>query len=316
MNTVIKKLLMIICLVGVTSSIIAMEKQPEKTRLEKILDYAANAVYFTYPNARFLYTGFRGAWETFRTSKMNLPTIKEIDKLALSPATKEALINASSKMRLNETTKIAVQPLFGSPVAAAHNLLLVSDKGTHFSEREEQEFAFGHEMSHVNHNDTLHSIILGFTVPVISYGLLKGCEFGIDKFWDMVKRKYASENSNRYNTLSNIQFINKTIISNPFTYYLLNLYIYNAASRYEEMRADYESATLLNRAEAGIRVMKHMGSDEYFEDSINMLNQGLEKAPWHAKLHLVAQLFDGRLGAPSHPSLEMRIKALEKLITK
>ena len=284
--------------------------------------YAPPVLSTILANERFLLSGIN-YWVTLLNVAKMPHSLETLDNANLPPHIKTLIKEVSEKMKVSPQTRVFIQnDDVGSPAFALHKALGVDLETFKYFTPDEQKFAVAHECSHVNHNDTRNRVLIECTAPFISYAILKGSDYCISKILDYISQNYSKNEGDFVNkSVKMAKEIKDRLFLHPFPQYLLNLYLVNKFQQKIELRADREAALALHCATAGVSFFKKFNfmaalSSQFLIDVLQSMNKAYQNMSLLQRWHFYLESWDSRLGLPTHPSFDQRIKALELLQKK
>lgn len=268
-----------------------------------------------FVNGAYVARGLNGLYECYYSANANLPTLQTIND-GLPQEQIDLIKNVLLPMGVPPDTRISIeQPVPGySNAATHHKRLIIYPALFNLLNPSEQAGVIGHEGGHIINNDALKKSIFALCLPVISWGVLKGYDWGSAKLIAYLRSKYPGTNDH----LKNLENVNQYLAKSWVTQTILNHYFWIMFARSHEWRADYVGAQAVGAD--GLKMYFEKASDPKYIEKLKQIKVNESEIGWIDLWNMLPNLlgfFCGQLGIlATHPSYEARIKALVALDKK
>lgn len=209
--------------------------------------------------------------------------------------------NVYNKMSPPLNCYIKVDDSLGGPGMAGYKMLVINPRAMALFNEAEREQIVGHEFRHIYNSDFICGSLWTIACPLLSYGILKGYYKGSNYLLNLLQKRIGQKTA-LYQCISHLKVINAVVAHNFITQFLLSNYLDNKFTNFCELRADRESAILLNGATHMVSMLEKMQDPGFLARYASTMNVSLEALAAADKY--------------SPYPISERIQALEKLINK
>lgn len=178
------------------------------------------------------------------------------------PAVIKTLKTVQQAMPISQNTYINIDKKLGMAGAASRNLIHINPDLLMLHDEDERATIIGHESRHVYHNDLFVEDLRRIACPFVTYGILKAYSKGVRYLLTALQQK-TEKGSKLYRYLRTAKKVNTAISHNVITHFFLEMYLSEKYKTFYELRADRESALLLNNIEAGISSINKLKDPEF-----------------------------------------------------
>ena len=173
------------------------------------------------------------------------------------PVIAQTLQSVQKAMPISADTYIDIDRNLPMPAAAGHKIICINPYLLMLFNQKEKESIVGHETRHIYHKDVIMEDLMVIASPFIAWGALKLYSKGMRYLLTSLQNK-VDRNSKTYRYIRTVKTVNTAISHNVITHQVLELLLSNKFRTFYELRADRESALLLNNIEDVIGSFKKM----------------------------------------------------------